>query len=680
MVGMEQPRPNRDAESTHLIRSRGGASDPRRTWCTEINRRIEAECIADTTCIPCLQVVRAECDSALRRGHAAHRINQLTRDGLAALDRGALHTASGSALDTLVLLNAQPRRPGDSGQRFDIVVPLIDIKTGKVGSGLPIAEITVPAPPPRCSFVPADGLAAIVLAKARGGTTSGDIMALRDRFGCKAVSTHEILGMSDPLADDVLEDNGDPAPRHCCADHVGHVLSDRDGWVSPIGFDPFVADSEPPGVSIVPGGTGVARAGFGPAILLSSLPGVPGWLSDIDDGMMQHARQAGAAIAASPVSVSGGPDITAAAMHLARHSTMTYQQAHAVMTRFVALPSDVRFALSGADGQAMVARCIARESLAFGGPPITSRSADAPGLVGAAGDLQQPGFKRVDRRDFADRFDTRPGTSSEAYREASTVFKDAPQPRRLSLGTRDLRSDNPSDRERLTLQPISIVRGIDMIGPHEVRTLEISALLVGSELATLKAWNEARRLIDVEDCPTPYAVSSMEINGDSHHDGFALKLMLREIIAVQPKFAGPLPGTLVPCRAPDETDESLRARIHVWLHQVEPERAEQGKLPTEHTVILRHQVFGEVVLKCYDPTITRLDHGRGEMRLTTTCSTSTMWWLREQYEIGTTLAIEDGSGFLSGTARIAAFAERSGGGYDRVVTMTIHALNVQPAG
>lgn len=600
---MEQPRPNRDDLPAHLIRTTGNGYALRKTWCTEINRRIEAECIADTTCIPCLQVVRAECDSALRRGHAAHRLDQLTRDDLAAVDRDALHTASGSALDALATLTGVPRRSADVSQSdkdmrilrgMTVLVPagpapsdersLAKLKAS-IQTEIMAAFNTVdpgpvtiapPAPPPRCSFVPAEGLAAIVLAESRGGTTSGDIRALRDRFGCKAVSTHEILGMSDPLAADALEDNGDPDPRHCCADHVGHVLSDRDGWVSPIGYDPFVSDPEPPGVSIVPGGTGIARAGFGAPITPCQDDTVAGW--------------------------------------------------------------------------AMVNRCIARESAAFGGPPISPRDA---------------GFRQENS-----------GPSASDIASA----RSAPQPQRLVLGTRDLCSDNPADRERLTLQSIKIVPGADMVGGRNVRTLEVSAVLVGSELATLRAWAAAWRLVEVDDGPTLYAIASMEINGDSHHDGFALKLMLRETEAVQPKFAGPSPGTSVPCRAMGETDESLRARIHVWLHQVEPEGTAQGKLPIEHTVILRDAVRGETFLKCYDPTITRLDHERGEMRLTTTCSTSTMWWLREQYEIGTTLAVEAGSGFSSGSARIAAFAERSGGSYDRVVTMTIHALNVQPVG
>lgn len=528
MVGMEQPRPNRDAEPTHLIRSRGGPSDPRETWCAAMNCRIEAECIADTTCIPCLHAVMAAPQRRVDTVAAARdRIDQLTRDGLAAVDRdlrsGAVDAlqlradkaagsfydrvrapladsdlivrhagsdrtlrgvtvrvpstdpmlATGTDLDAFGKRDGKvPRRPGEIDAEYRVKVAEVERNVAtikeQIQTELMAAFNTVdtgpvtiepPAPPPRCSFVPSEGLAAIVLAKARGGTTEGDIRALRDRFGCKAVSTHEILGMSDPLATDALEDNGDPEPHHCCADHVGHVLSDRDGWVSPIGFDPFVADPEPPGPDEDP-------------------------LHRIADDL------------------------------------------------------DVSI-VPGGSRQAMVNRCIARESAAFGGPPITPRDASAPGLYGVAG---------------------------------------------------------------------------------------------------------------------------------------------------------------VPNRRMGESDESLRARIHAWMYWLEPSQSvpayDHGasvadmigsmqpgrKLPTEHTVILRHAVYGFVVSKCYDPTITRLDHGRGEMRLTTTCSTSTMWWLREQYEIGTTLAVEAGSGFSSGSARIAAFAERSGGSYDRVVTMTIHALNVQPVG
>lgn len=112
----------------------------------------------------------------------------------------------------------------------------------------------------RCSYIPPEGLSVIAIAKERGGTTDGDVQALVDRFGCKAEATHEIA-IGDADEPDQLLD--------ACRDHVGHLLGNGGCWVHPI------VEIET-AMSIVFGpSVGVARAGFGPAIILSQSPAAP---------------------------------------------------------------------------------------------------------------------------------------------------------------------------------------------------------------------------------------------------------------------------------------------------------------------------------------------------------------------------------------------------------------------
>lgn len=103
----------------------------------------------------------------------------------------------------------------------------------------------------RCNYIPPDGQSVIAVATQRGGTTDGDIQALRDRFGCKAEATHELS----------LEGSDDE--QFSCVDHVGHLCSDGNWWVQPV----YRASDD---VSItIASMHGIARDGFGSPMIFA---------------------------------------------------------------------------------------------------------------------------------------------------------------------------------------------------------------------------------------------------------------------------------------------------------------------------------------------------------------------------------------------------------------------------
>lgn len=110
----------------------------------------------------------------------------------------------------------------------------------------------------RCSYISPGGQSVIAIAQERGGTTDGDIQALRDRFGCKAEARWSITS----------EASGGPWRDPACSDHVGHLLHDGANDVRLI---------EPADVTIeIVNTQGVAREGFGsPTILAPAATATP---------------------------------------------------------------------------------------------------------------------------------------------------------------------------------------------------------------------------------------------------------------------------------------------------------------------------------------------------------------------------------------------------------------------
>lgn len=108
----------------------------------------------------------------------------------------------------------------------------------------------------RCSYIPPEGESVIAIAKERGGTTDGDIQALRDRFGCRAEAVYE-----------AVEDDTANEEVYACAEHLGHLLLDRWWVVRPLRI-PELSDVT---ISIV-NTAGVAREGFGSPMILSQSP------------------------------------------------------------------------------------------------------------------------------------------------------------------------------------------------------------------------------------------------------------------------------------------------------------------------------------------------------------------------------------------------------------------------
>lgn len=115
----------------------------------------------------------------------------------------------------------------------------------------------------RCSYISPGGQSVIAIAQERGGTTDGDIQALRDRFGCKAEATHTLLG--DPNKDDDID---------ACRDHVGHLLGNNACWVHPV---------VPIDITIEIAHTaGIAREGFGSPMILA-----PAWSNATPDEILR---------------------------------------------------------------------------------------------------------------------------------------------------------------------------------------------------------------------------------------------------------------------------------------------------------------------------------------------------------------------------------------------------------